>query len=372
MAESGDDCVLVLGLGDLGQRIATALAHRPGGRLVTAARNAEVARTTAGQAALIAAVSDGPRSIEAACIDLDQIDATAAELARLTPSVIVLAASRLTWWRVPQRAASIPYGAWLPLHVTLVRKLMQARAAASIAAPVIALPYPDGVGAVLTAAGLAPELGAGNVLEMASKMSAVAAERSGITRERVDVRLIAHHAVQRTAFPAFQPLGGNGPTSPPPFLAKVCLDGKPVPDLIAREYLTAPHPLPNGRATHTLTTAATIVTIDALLSHTPRRLHVPAPAGRPGGYPVTISRAGIKLDLPAGVSETDAIAVNAVAARWDGIEQIAPDGTLTYTTAASDEIERQLELRLTSITLNEQQPVADELAARLRHQDDKI
>ena len=342
VAESDDDCVLVLGLGDLGQRIATALAHRAGGRLVTAGRNAEVARTTAGQAALIAAVCGGPRRIEAACIDLDQIEATAAKLARLTPSIIVLAASRLTWWRVPPSAASIPYGAWLPLHVTLVRKLMQARAAAGITAPVIALPYPDGVGPVLAGAGLAPELGAGNVLEMAAKMTAVAAERSDIPADRVDVRLIAHHAVQRTAFPAFQTLGGNGPTSPPPFAATACIDGEPVPDAVAREYLTAPHPLPDGRATHTLTTAATIATIEALLSHKPRKLHVPAPAGRPGGYPVTISRAGIKLDLPAGVSETDAIAVNAVAVRWDGIEQIAPDGTLTYTPAASDEIERQL------------------------------
>ncbi len=369
MAESDDDCVLVVGLGDLGQRIATALAHRPGGRLVTAARNPEVARTTAGQAALIAAVCHGPRSVEAACIDLNQIDATASELARLTPSVIVLAASRLTWWRVPQRAASIPYGAWLPLHVTLVHKLMRARAAAGIAAPVIALPYPDGVGAVLAGAGLAPEMGAGNVLELAAKMTAVAAKRSGITHDRVHVRLIAHHAVQRIAFPAFQTLGGAGPVSPPPFLAQVCLDGKPVPDAIAREYLTAPYPLPSGRATHTLTTAATIATIDALRSHTPQKLHVPAPAGRPGGYPVTISRAGIKLDLPADVSETDAIAVNAVAARWDGIEQIASNGTLTYTTAASDAIERRLGLRLTSVTLSEQQPVADELAARLNHHD---
>jgi len=92
---------------------------------------------------------------------------------------------------------------------------------------------------------------------------------------------------------------------------------------------------------------------------------VPAPAGRPGGYPVTISRAGIELDLPDGMSETDAIAVNAVAARWDGIEQIAPDGTLTFTPAASDEIEHRLGLRLSRISLDEQATVADELASRL-------
>jgi hypothetical protein len=365
MAERDDDCVLVLGLGDLGQRIVNALAHRPGPRLVTAARDAEVARATAGQASLIAALCDGPRTIEAACIDLDELDATATELARLQPSVIVLAASRLTWWRLPERAGSIPYGAWLPFHVTLVRKLMQARAAAGVQAPVIALAYPDGVGPILAGADLAPELGAGNVLELAAKLVTVTAARTAVPRRRVDVRLVAHHSVQRTAFTAFRALGGHEPNSPPPFLAKVYADGEAVPDATVREYLTAPFALPDGRATHMLTAAATIATIDALLSRTPRRLHVPAPGGRPGGYPVLISRAGIELDLPAGVSETDAIAINAVAARWDGIEQISADGTLTLTTAAADEIERQLGLRLKCITLDEQQPVSDELAARL-------
>jgi hypothetical protein len=366
MAEHDDDCVLVVGLGDLGQRIVNALAHRPGARLVAAARDAEVARAAAGQATLIAALCDGPPTIEAACIDLDQIDATAAELARLQPSVIVLAASRLTWWRLPERAASIPYGAWLPFHVTLVRKLMQARAAAGVHAPVVALPYPDGVGPILAGGALAPELGAGNVLELAAKLVTVAAQRTNVSRRKVDVRLIAHHAVQRTAFTAFSALGGHEPSSPPPFLARMFVDGQAVPDATVREYLAGPLALPHGRATHMLTAAATIATVDALLSRTPRRLHVPAPGGRPGGYPVTISRAGVELDLPAGVSEADAIAVNAVAARWDGIEQIAPDGTLTLTVAASDEIERQLGLRLKRIALDEQQPVCDELAARLQ------
>jgi hypothetical protein len=360
-----DDCLLVIGLGDLGQHIVNAMAHRPGGRLVTAARNAEVARVTAGQASLIAALCNGPRTIEPARIDLDEIDQTAAELARLAPTVIVLVASRVTWWRLPERAATIAYGAWLPLHVTLVRKLMQARALAGVHAPVVALPYPDAVGPILAGAGLAPELGAGNVLEMAAKLITVAADRANVPRQSVSVQLVAHHAVQRSAFTAFQVLAGVGPTSPPPFLAKVSVDGQPVPDATVREYLTSVHPHPSGRATHTLTAAATLATIDALLSHTPRRLHVPAPAGRPGGYPVMISRAGIELDLPDDVTEADAIAINAVAARWDGIEQITADGTLIFTAAVSKEIERQLGLTLKRITLDEQQAVADELAALL-------
>ena len=179
------------------------------------------------------------------------------------------------------------------------------------------------------------------------------------------MRLIAHHSTERTAFNAFEALGGSGPLSPPPFLARVSVGGEPLADDVVRADFTAAHPLPSGRGTHMLTAAATAATVEALLSHTPRKLHVPAPAGRPGGYPVTISRAGIELDLPEGVNEADAIAINAVAARWDGIELIAPDGSMSFTAAASEAIERALGMRVRHITLDEQQAVSDELAARL-------
>jgi hypothetical protein len=156
---------------------------------------------------------------------------------------------------------------------------------------------------------LAPELGAGNVLEMAAKLQTLAAEQNQTTREKVDVRLIAHHSTERTALSAFEALGGRGPLTPPPFLARISIEGEPLPEAAVRNYFTASYALPPGRATHQLTAAAAIATLDALLSHTPRRLHVPAPGGRPGGYPVTISRAGVELDLPDGVSEADAVAV---------------------------------------------------------------
>ena len=65
------------------------------------------------------------------------------------------------------------------------------------------------------------------------------------------------------------------------------------------------------------------------------------------------------------MSEADAIAVNAVAARWDGIERIASDGTVTFTTEASEEIKRTLGLPLEHITIDQHPAVAEELAARL-------
>ena len=362
-----ENTVLVLGLGDLGQRVVDVLSHRPGGRLVAAARDAEHARSVAGQAALVAALCGGPRTVEPAVVDLAEPDTIAELLVRLQPDVIVLTASRLTWWRVPERARVLPYGAWLPLHVTLVRSLMEARNAARVAAPVVALPFPDAVGPVLAGAGLAPETGAGNVLEMATKLAVVVAERAGVTLEAVDVRLVAHHATERIAFSAFGGLGGDegGPIGPPPLHAGVSVSGEAMPDDEVRELLTAAYPLLSGPATHELTAAATAATVWALLSDQPRRLHVPAPAGRPGGYPVRVSRAGIELDLPPDMKEADAIAVNAVAARWDGIERIEPDGAFVYCRWVSDALERTLGVRIERVEPAESDAIADDLEARL-------
>ena len=362
-----DDTVLVLGLGDLGMRVVDVLSRWPGGRLVTAARDEANARAVAGQAALVAALCDGPRTVEPAHADLADGDGVAELLARVRPDAIVLAASRLTWWRVPEHARSLPYGVWVPLHVPLVRAMMQACAAAGVDAPVVLLPFPDALGPVLAGMGHAPATGAGNVLEMAAKLVAVVAARSGVERDAVEVRLVAHHATERLAFSAFLSVAGTegAPPGPPPLHASASVNGQTLPDDEVRELLMSAYPLLSGRGTHGLTAAATGATVAGLLSEEPRRLHVPAPGGRPGGYPVRISRAGIELDLPDGMTESDAVAINSVAARWDGIERIEADGSFVYTRWVSEELERTLGLRLERVEPGDCDAVADELMARL-------
>jgi hypothetical protein len=366
---SGDPAgtVLVIGLGDLGSRVVDALARSPLDRLVAAARDPDRARAVAGQAALVAAAHAGARRVEDAAIDLADVAGTAAALERLRPDVVVLAASRLTWWRIPEAAAALPYGTWLPMHVPLTRALMEAHAAAGSGAPVVALPYPDAVGPVLAGVGLAPHLGAGNVAEIAAKLEVLAALRHGVAREEVDVRLVAHHATERHAFGAFASLAGTapGPQGPPPVHAWIEIAGERMSPADARELFTAPYALGQGRETHTLTAATTVATVEALLSDVPRRVHVPAPGGRPGGYPARLSRAGVELDLPPGLREDDAAAVNAVAARWDGIEHIDRDGTAHFTAAVADATEQVLGLRLEAVAVGDHPAVADELAARL-------
>src|SRR5205823_4831627 len=170
-------------------------------------------------------LQEGARRVEFARNDVSDIAATASLVHSFDPAVIVTAASRHTWWR--RAVDGVPYGAWLPLQLTLVRDLVRARNDAGIAAPVVCLPFPDNVGPALAPLGLSPELGAGNVTETAVKLELLAGEGA-------EARLLLHHAAQRYAFPDFAALGG-GETEEPPWAAEVRLGGAPLTDERVRE-----------------------------------------------------------------------------------------------------------------------------------------
>ena len=363
-----NETLVVIGLGDLGGRVVEALARLPVGRVVAAGRDAERARAVAGQAAIAAAVAHGAGDVVAAQADAGDVAATARLLRELDPAVVVAAASLHTWWRTPPEVAALPYGAWLALQVPLVRDVVRARDEAGVAARVVALPFPDAVGPVLAPSGLAPDVGAGNVGELAAKLEVLAARRAGVARSEVSVRLVAHHATERYAFSAFGNLGGTveAPAGgPPPIRAEVAVGGERVSAEYAAALFATPYPLLSGRATHAMTAAATAAVAEALVADAPQRVHAPAPAGRPGGYPLLVSRDGIALDLPDETTEDDAVAINAVAARWDGIASIGPDGRVTYTDVVADAAERTLGLRLEGFAPEEADALAAELGARI-------
>jgi hypothetical protein len=235
--------------------------------------------------------------------------------------------------------------------------MMRARDAAGIAAPVVSLPFPDVVGPALAPLGLAPEAGAGNVAEVAAKLAA----RTGASREDVQVRLVLHHAAERSALGAFERLA-SAVEGRPPWAAEVLVGGEPLPAGEVEALFAAPYRTLDGRAAQGLTAAAAVAVVEGLLSDEPVAGHVPAPAGRPGGYPVRLSRAGIALDLPAGMGEADAVALNERAAAWDGVEQVEADGTIVLTPGAAEAAQEALGVDLARMAPGE----LDGLAERLR------
>jgi KR domain len=354
MLRSRGTTVVVVGLGDLGSRVVSTLARsRSVERLITVGRNVEHGAACAGQARLIAALQDGPRHVGYEAADVSDVAATASLLRRLDPEAVVMVASRHTWWRRAVRG--VPYGAWLPLQLTLVRDLVRARDEAGVAAPIVNLVFPDGVGPALKPLGLAPEYGAGNVTETAAKLALLCGGGA-------DVRLVMHHAAQRTAFPVFAGLGGaDEPGDEPPWAAQVRLDGDVLDEARVRELFRSPWPLPEGRDTHDLTAGAAAHIVEAILAGSSSRVHAPAPGGLPGGYPIRMRAAGFELDLPVGLPEKDAIEINRRAARWDGLEAVDDDGTIVFTEAVARQTQRTLGIRIQRVGPAE----CDDVAAAL-------
>jgi hypothetical protein len=219
---------------------------------------------------------------------------------------------------------------------------------------------------MLAGRGLVGVVGAGNVAEVAAKLGACVAGVHGVPCGDVDVRLVLHHAAERAALGAFASLAAAEPDGEPPWRAEVLVRGEPLPaDAIAAAF-ASPYPLPPGRATHQLTAAAAVAVVRGLLSEAPVRSHVPSPGGRPGGYPVTLSRAGASLDLPAGLSEAEAIEINVAAARWDGLEAVEPDGTAVLTPEAASRTAELIGLELARMAPDELDGLADELRRAVR------
>jgi hypothetical protein len=358
--------VLVAGLGDLGSRVLELLAGEPSvAELVGCGRASPRSLGSVHQAALVADALGGPSSVRHVAADLRDPSALAAALQDTTPDVVVLAGSRHSWWRTPPAASPAPYGVWLPLQLSLTRTFMRVLAEEGLASRVVALAYPDAAGTVLAAEGLAPHVGGGNVAEVAAKLRVVTAARTGVPRSDVDVRLVLHHAAERLAFSLFDPAATADSGPLPPYWARVKVAEEVLPAEDVDELLRSDYPLPTGTGSHQLTAATTVELVRGLLADVPRRLHAPAPGGLPGGYPVVVSRHGVELDLGDELTLDEAVRVNQLAARSDGIEEITPDGTILFTEEASTAARELLGVRLRSVALDDLDRCADALEAAL-------
>ena len=59
--------------------------------------------------------------------------------------------------------------------------------------------------------------------------------------------------------------------------------------------------------------------------------HAPGVFGHPGGYPIRFASGALELNLPDELTLEKAVAFNHLAAKGEGIERIAEDGTVFYT-----------------------------------------
>lgn len=317
--------VLILGMGDLGGRIAQRVVEGGFSSECMLAGKSDAAA----QWARLLHISSG-RGVSAAKVNGQDVEALKALLTRFEPELIVQCASLLSPFALrsveTDAAKAVLKGGFalqLAAQLPVVRTLMQALRAIGMKCPVINCSYPDVTHPILAAEGLAPTVGIGNVAIMA-----VLYQRNLAGATEATLRVVGQHAqlgpVLEGRFAAAE--------TPTPL---VYLNGTRLPP----ERLLFDAGLQGGAAMNHLA-ASTIVPI--LRGFTERdgvvETHAPGVFELPGGYPVRFVNGALEMSLPEGLTREEAVSFNNLAAKGEGIERIDEEGTVFYTEHARQSV----------------------------------
>ncbi len=327
--------IMMVGLGDLGGHVLEMLARAPGSRkIITADINEDWAYRKTNITAFGASQLGHYPELEFVKIDLYNIDQSAEIISKYKPEVIYSAVSLQSWWVINTLPKEVfeeldiaRFGPWLPMHLTLVYKLMQAVKQTGLDIKVINSAFPDATHTILDKVGLAPTIGIGNVANPVPGIRSSIAYRLGRPMKDVTVYFFAQHYVSHY-LPRFGTAGGA------PYYLKAVVDGEDVTNDVNMEEVFADIPTrfrrSGGREGQILTASSAAGITLAVTDDTGDFMHAPGPLGLPGGYPVRVNRDGGKVVLPKGLTMEEAVRINEEGQRYDGIDKIDDEGTVTY------------------------------------------
>lgn len=339
--------IVLIGLGHLGGPLLDRLAVSAAvGRVVGVSRDPDRGAARCNLARLSAAAVGVRAHIEHRPADVSHPEQVAGIVEELSPDLVIHTASLQTWWLLDlfppaaEALKAVGFGVWLPLHLTLALRVMEGLAAVGYKGHVINAVYPDVINVVLGKLGMAPTVGVGNVDELVTKVRMVVARDLAIGPHDLDVRLVAHHALQRAAFRGAKgrpsanmaAVGRRSDEELPPYYLWVGQKGRDLTEQAdARGALLGPCPLPGGPGWGGFTAASAAGLVGALLSDRTWRMHAPGPAGLPGGYPIDVGGGKIVVSEIPDLSLDEAISINERSHRFDGIETIEEDGSVVFT-----------------------------------------
>lgn len=327
--------VLVSGVGALGGWALEFLARAPGvDRIVTVKRSPWGGPSWTTIAMLGSAIEGHTKQFEHRQVDLAEVEEVARLLAEVRPDAIVHSATvqspRLLSGATvdPARRAELraaTFGMWLPWHLWPAAQLTRAVEHAGIGTHVVNASFPDVVNVALWKHfGHGPATGAGNLEVCAARVLRYVMARTGRPAAEIDVSLVGSHALLT-----------RGTVVPHHFRLEI--DGAEVTEQVdlAEALSSWPEVIDWHREVpNSLYAASAVKNALALVGAEPLRTHVTAPVGLPGGYPAEVGSGSVELRLPAGLEESEAVAINDRAARFDGIDRIEEDGTVVYTVEA--------------------------------------
>lgn len=328
--------IMIVGVGDLGGHVLEILARSPGiHKIITADINEEWGYRKTNIAAFGASQTGFYPELEFTKIDLYNIEQTAATISKYKPDLIYNASSLQSWWvintlpkEVFEKLDKARFGPWLPMHLTLMYKLMQAVKQSGLKdVLVVNSSFPDACGQILAANGLGYSSGIGNVANVVPALRSSVAYQLGLPMKDVVIRLACQHYVSHY-IPRFGTAGGA------PYYLNAMVGGKDVTKSVDIDKVFAELPKrfrrAGGRDGQILTASSAAQVLLAMVNDTGAFGHAPSPNGLPGGYPVRIDSKGVTVDLPNDITLEQAIRINEDGQRCDGIDRIDPDGTAHY------------------------------------------
>lgn len=259
-------------------------------------------------------------AVGATTICLDSAETAAEFVARLMPDIVVHVVSPqspselhggASAWTGLVREAGL--GLTLPLQAVLAARLAAAVARVRPQCLFVNAAYPDSVNPVLRHLGLPVFCGLGNV----AVLDAAVRARLSLT-ETSDLRVIGHHCH----------MSANRRVPE----ARVWHNGRELPDVAA--LLSSVRALPRA-VTNSIAASCAGTLLRKLIVGEPFSAGVPGPYGLPGGYPVTVNRDRISLDLPDGVSTDEAVALNEAWSRSEGA-WVSSAGEVRFSEIAAD------------------------------------
>ena len=294
--------IAVFGAGQFAERIVTDLgATAPGPiRVLIAARNKERLDWLVTAANARAFMFGRPAVFEPVALDASDKPSITRMLAERRPRLVVQTASSqpsavighedTRWSRLIARAGLSATAATQSL---LTLSVGEAIRDAGIESALINCCFPDVVNALLEARGIPVLCGTGNVAILSNAFSGALPDRA------LKLQVLAHYQ-QLVAWR--MPAESRGGVPP-----RVWIDGEELEDVFARfrniKLTVAPAIEISG--------ASGVSLMSAFALGLPWTGHVPGPSGRPGGYPVRLAGGRLELDLPASMSEAEAVAWNA-------------------------------------------------------------
>lgn len=301
-------------------------------------------------------------------INLFEISETVELLKEIKPDVICNLASLGSWWVTRLLPADTyrkicPIGPWLPNHLTLAHKLMQAVKKARIETRVVNGAYPDLTNVVLGKIGLAPVCGGGNMDLGCSRIRRIVAREMDVPVRSVSIYGVGHHG-------AYYTKGLDGP-----FWVKILVNGEDFTDRFPNELIVKLYKAGGYAATYQykgplvdqMRTASSFLKHVLAIYYDTKEIHtcVTGPAGLPGGYPTRLSAVGAEVVLP-GLSIEEAIEINEVGARLDGIERVKDDGTVVFMDENVELMREVVGYECSELKISESEERAKELNTKLK------